>query len=347
LTSCGPEVTRVSVIIPTFNRADLIVDTVESVLEQTWPNVEVVVVDDGSTDDTRMVLGPYLDRVHYLHQANSGRSSARNAGVAASSGEYLVFLDSDDLLLPNGLELQALFLDLNPSIDIVYANGFTLDECGRLGPLEPFVIPTPPLDRLAIYARLIKMNLFALHAGMVRRTVLPPDEVFDESIHALEDRDLWTRLMIAGATLQYQDEKVIVYRRHAGNTRLDLKTEMRSRVAIARKVITCNLDSSLPLHARQAFRLEYLYAVVASRSPGLIGAAVRDILLPNNRPSLYGFVALPLRFITMAWRLRSLLAKRAAPRLLRIVPRLPLRSVNASWGTDRWRRLARAVTNRL
>jgi glycosyltransferase involved in cell wall biosynthesis len=305
----------VSVIIPTYNRANLLPETLDSVLAQTWPRMELIVVDDGSTDSTPNALAPFLDRLRYVYQDNRGRSAARNAGVSLATGKFVVFLDSDDLLLPDGLRLQATYLERHPEVDVVYANGYTLADDGTLGPLEPFVVPTPSLDRLAIYRCLMRRNLFALHAGMVRRRALPNTKPFDESLHALEDRDLWTRMVIAGATIRYNDEKVIVYRRHAGNTRLDAASEIRSRIQIARNVIQGRLDSHLPVRLQQDFRLEFLYAVIASRSPSLIVETLQTILFPQARLSPYGLVALPVRFGTITCRALTIGANRAVPSL--------------------------------
>ena len=105
-----------SVIIPTFNRADLVLNAVISVLEQTFSNYEVVVVDDGSTDETRALLQPYADRIRYFYQENAGVSAARNRGIAESRGEYLAFLDSDDLFAPRMLEEAKRTFECHPEV---------------------------------------------------------------------------------------------------------------------------------------------------------------------------------------------------------------------------------------
>ena len=101
----------ISVIIPTFNRASYIVEAVESVLTQSYAPVELIVVEDGSTDDTRQTLMGLSEKFHYLRQENSGVAAARNAGIAIATGSFLAFLDSDDLWLNDKLQQQmALFL---------------------------------------------------------------------------------------------------------------------------------------------------------------------------------------------------------------------------------------------
>ena len=91
---------QVSVVIPTYNQARFVAATVESALAQTYPNVEIIVVDDGSTDDTQAVLSAYRGTVHCIYQQNKGLAGARNTGFLASRGDYLLFLDSDDLMHP-------------------------------------------------------------------------------------------------------------------------------------------------------------------------------------------------------------------------------------------------------
>src|SRR5262245_27326295 len=102
---------RVSVIIPTFNRADLIGETVESVLSQTFDDFEIIIVDDGSTDSTKEVIRRFDGPINYLYQENRGLSCARNRGFDASSGDYVCFLDSDDVWNPRMLERQVSLLD--------------------------------------------------------------------------------------------------------------------------------------------------------------------------------------------------------------------------------------------
>ena len=129
-----PEKPRVSVIIPTYNRAKFLLDAIESVLNQTYPNVEIIVIDDGSTDNTKEVLKPFDGKIRYLSSNHSGVAHARNLGMRAASGKYIAFLDSDDMYLPYKLSLQVDFIEKHPAIGMVcsdisgrYEDG-TLDE---------------------------------------------------------------------------------------------------------------------------------------------------------------------------------------------------------------------------
>jgi len=124
-------VKSVSVIIPTYNYGRFIGEAVDSALAQTRAPLEVLVVDDGSTDGTAEVLAAYGDRIRVLRQKNSGVAMARNAGIAAARGEYLAFLDSDDAWYPRKLERQMPRFDAEPSLGLVHCGAETIDSGGR------------------------------------------------------------------------------------------------------------------------------------------------------------------------------------------------------------------------
>jgi glycosyltransferase involved in cell wall biosynthesis len=121
---------RISVIIPTYNRADYLPQAIDSVLQQNVDDIEIIVVDDGSTDNTREVVAAYGDRVIYLTTDHGGVGHARNVGVTRASGQYLAFLDSDDLFYPYMLELESRLLDAHPEVAMVYAEMSAFDDDG-------------------------------------------------------------------------------------------------------------------------------------------------------------------------------------------------------------------------
>jgi glycosyltransferase involved in cell wall biosynthesis len=123
-------VPRLSVVIPTYNRAHYIRQAIDSVLRQTMQDVEIIVVDDGSTDNTRAQLASYGDRIRYIRTENKGVAHARDVGSAASRGQYITFLDSDDLLYPYMLELESRLLDRCPDVGLVYAEMSGFDDHG-------------------------------------------------------------------------------------------------------------------------------------------------------------------------------------------------------------------------
>src|SRR5712672_3063531 len=122
---------KVSIIIPAYNQARFLGVAIESALRQTFSDLEVIVIDDGSTDQTRQVAAGFGDRIRYIHQDNTGLPGARNRGIRESSGEYLCFLDSDDFYHPDKLQRQVELLDADPEIGFVYCDIVTTDEAGQ------------------------------------------------------------------------------------------------------------------------------------------------------------------------------------------------------------------------
>lgn len=122
----------VSIIIPTYNYGRYLAKALQSCLEQTYGNLEIIVVDDGSVDDTGEIVRPFGDRVVYLFQENQGVSSARNAGLARASGEFIAFLDADDYLLADSIAVRAHVLMGNPEIGIVFTDTYSCDEKGNV-----------------------------------------------------------------------------------------------------------------------------------------------------------------------------------------------------------------------
>ena len=120
----------VSVIIPTYNRATLLPGAIQSVIDQSIPSMEIIVVNDGSTDDTGEVIEPFLQHICYLESDNGGPAHARNVGMRAAKGQYIAFLDSDDLYLPGKLELQLAFMDAHPEVGLVSTEASAFNTSG-------------------------------------------------------------------------------------------------------------------------------------------------------------------------------------------------------------------------
>ena len=120
--------TDVAVIIPTYNSAKYLPEAVESVLMQTHKRLELIIVDDGSTDDTASVIAKYTDRIRYIHQSNEGSYKARNRGIQTTKSRYVAFLDADDVWMPNKLETQLDFLRANPTLGLVFSDAVFFRE---------------------------------------------------------------------------------------------------------------------------------------------------------------------------------------------------------------------------
>lgn len=197
----------VSVIIPTYNRAQLLTQAIDCLLEQTRVPDEIIVVDDGSTDNTLEVLARYGPPVRVIQQENAGPGIARNRGIEAATGDLLAFLDSDDTLDPESIRKRAEYLENHPDTSIVYTGAYMRSLDGRV--LSWFVKPPLPSGRL--YAELICRHLFPIHAVMLRHTCFTTGARFD-SLPG-EDYGLWAQLS-ADYLIASIDQPLANYRVH-------------------------------------------------------------------------------------------------------------------------------------
>jgi glycosyltransferase involved in cell wall biosynthesis len=191
----------VSAIIPTYNRANTIREAVDSVLGQTYPDIEVVVVDDGSTDDTQARLKPYGDRIRVVTQSNAGPAAARNRGMAASRGELIAFLDSDDIWLPAKIARQVnLMQRVGSSVPCCLCNIVMQWDAGERASFDISLLKPAVDEGVWINADEILATRFVLfNQGIViRRDVVERVGGFDESLRLLEDHELALRLSLEG-----------------------------------------------------------------------------------------------------------------------------------------------------
>ncbi len=181
---------RVSVIIPTYNRAALVQEAVASVLAQTYRNFELLVVDDGSTDGTRETLAPFAGEIKVLSlPGRRGVSAARNAGIAAARGEWLAFLDSDDLWLPEKLARQMAFMAAQPQLLLSQTEESWVRRGLRVNPPR-----THKKEGGCIFLRSLERCLVSPSAVVLHRRLFEAHGGFDASLPAAEDYDLWLRL---------------------------------------------------------------------------------------------------------------------------------------------------------
>lgn len=180
----------VSVIIPTFNRARAVCAAVDSVLAQTFADYELIVVDDGSRDDTPQALTAYGRRIRLIRQDNRGVSAARNAGLAVAEGALIAFLDSDDLWLPHKLKAQTDFFAANPTAMWQQTAEIWIRNGKRVNPKRRH---TKQAGR--IFQASLELCLISPSAVMLRRELLAEFGRFDERLPACEDYDLWLRIL--------------------------------------------------------------------------------------------------------------------------------------------------------
>ena len=189
----------VSVVIPAYNAARFVHQAVQSALEQTYGNREVIVVDDGSTDDTKLGLSKFDGQFRYLYQENSGLSAARNTGIKAAQGALVCFLDADDLWASNKLELQVAFLQEHRDIGLLSGRHEKFRDSGS--PYTPFVAANKLGENAALtfpipaaFLELIRSNFIRVSTVMVRKECFEKVGLFDADLTAVEDRDMWLRI---------------------------------------------------------------------------------------------------------------------------------------------------------
>jgi glycosyltransferase involved in cell wall biosynthesis len=211
----------VSIIIPTYNRDAFIQETVESALAQTWPAKEVIVVDDGSTDRTPEILSAFGERIRLIRQENRGVGTARNRAIQASRGEYFVFLDSDDLLLPNFLEVMVPTLRARPQVDILYCWWCFINEKGELLPEKGaytgqgnLFLQTVVSNRLPIMTVLLPRRCVEAVGGF------HPDPLVSE------DWDFFLKITQRGYIFDYTPTVLVKYRFHGTNVTLNVSRSL-------------------------------------------------------------------------------------------------------------------------
>lgn len=202
---------KVSVIIPAYNVAGFIAETLDSVLAQTFKNYEIIVVNDGSpdTEEFEFALEPYFDEIIYVKQENLGASRARNSAICLSRGEILAFLDGDDFWFPEFLESQVEFLEKN-NFDMVYSDALLFGDPLYAG--KTFS-ETSPSSGTITTERLINCECNVITSGTIlKKEWLPKIDLFDTGLKYMQDFDLWFRLAKHGAKIGYQDRVLAKYR---------------------------------------------------------------------------------------------------------------------------------------
>ncbi len=220
----------VSIIIPVYNQSSYIEEAIDSCLNQTYPEIEIIVVNDGSTDNTKDVLKSYLDKsvIKYIYQENSGLAAARNTGLRNATGEFIQFLDSDDMLEKTKLEKQVKYLRQNDSVFGVYCNTtyfrFTLENV--IDSYRKFEKRTGNF-----LERWISSNFVPVNAMLSRRT----DLFFDEELKVLEDWEYWLRLSLLDKQFGCIDEKLNYVRIHDKNMSKSREKMIRGELIVLDK----------------------------------------------------------------------------------------------------------------
>lgn len=218
-------VAKVSVIIPTYNRAEFLRSAITSVLNQTYQDFEIIVVDDGSTDNTREVVCSFNDkRIKYiLNEVNKGEAGARNAGIMNSNAEYIAFLDDDDEWLPEKLKLQIDLLENSPAkVGVVYTGYLEVDRSSN-----KILLQFIPTERGNIYKDIFLKNCVGIPSTVVlRKACFETLGLFDEKVIYPTDYDMWIRISM-GFYFEYIEKPMVRYYVHENTISSNLGLRIR------------------------------------------------------------------------------------------------------------------------
>ncbi len=235
---------KVSVIIPTYNLAKYLPEAIESVLNQTFKDIEIIVVDDGSLDNEKEIVsryaGMYPDKIRYFRQQNQGVSIARNKGIMEARGEYIAFLDEDDMWEPKKIEKQIRLFNNDSQISLVFTNAFILKN----GCISGSYIRPEDKDKINqnIFYNIIMRDFIPFCSVMVRCSALKPMVLFDPTFPSAQDME-WLLRVIYNKKVGYIDEHLATYRVHDKN--VSRKLDMRHRENIKAMKINLSLHPEI------------------------------------------------------------------------------------------------------
>jgi glycosyltransferase involved in cell wall biosynthesis len=226
---------KISAVITAYNYAGFLPAALDSVLEQTRPADEIVVVDDGSTDDTALVVARYAGRgVRYVYKANGGAGAARNRGIRETSGDLVAFLDGDDRWVADKLSLQLAHLERNPDVGLVTGSEWQVYSSG----VRPYLLRRPAVASADFYPGILVENTVGNPSlTLIRRECFDKAGLFDENMPLGQDWDMWIRLAMA-CRVGVVDAPLILFNRHGGSLTANKVLERyRSNLRIQRRYI--------------------------------------------------------------------------------------------------------------
>ena len=308
----------VSVIMPAYNTEKYIGESIQSVLDQTYTNWELLVVDDGSTDTTAQIVRAFADsdrRIKYFFQQNAGQSKARNTAIQNARGTLLAFLDSDDLWLPEKLQLQLRAM-VATNVDVVYSNGFVIYEPGAPPGQMDFPIVAGTVEGRKMFDLLLLLNFIPVQSVVLRKEVFDKAGPFEESL-LCEDYDLWLKIASSGASFHGLNQKLIKYRRHPTATTHENSKLLQPML----RVVARHIDAGSLDERKKKARVRRLYR-------DLIAALIEEGKLPEAREMLLEFAAWDKSGVVTS--LQKLLLK-VSPRSFNVISRECLYRAEWHW----------------
>jgi len=315
----------VSVIIPAYRASADIGVALDSVFAQTFPHLETIIVNDGSPDTAELeaALEPYRSRIHYIVQPNQGAGAARNAGIRASRGRFLAFLDADDRWMPDFLERQLAYLETHAACDLVYADALLSGESSLAG--RRFMDTAPSEGDVTLLSLVQQRCNIVLSTVVARRAVVVEAGLFDETLRRGQDFELWLRLAWSGAKLAYQRVVLAERRVRADGLSGDTISEIERALNVLDRF---GRSRMVDREVRTALRIRMMALVDQLE----IEQGKRRILEGNFAAAQYHLSAarerpFKLRMVLLALKVAPRAVRAAYVRLRPAVSRLPLATV--------------------
>jgi glycosyltransferase involved in cell wall biosynthesis len=228
----------VSILMPAYKVDKYIGEALDSVFKQTYTDYEVIVVNDGSPDRLEQVLEPYMNRIIYIRQENSGQSAARNRAIEIARGRYLALLDPDDIWKPDYLSVQMAMMENDPSIGVLYSDALLFGNPHYEGKTY---MQTCPSEGEVTLKKLITEECNVMISALIRREVAIEVGLFDESLRSSEDFDLWVRIAKQGHRIAFHRAPLVYYRRRPESLSADDTAMCKSIIRVLEKLAVMDL----------------------------------------------------------------------------------------------------------
>ena len=263
----------VSIIVPTYNRASFLSECIDSVLAQSYPNWELIIVDDGSTDQSKSIIESYLtdERIRYHYQENQGQSVARSVAIDQACGEYIAFLDSDNMWLPNRLAMGLKAFDQDSSIGVSYGDIITINEQGDELSKENM---TRHSGR--IVDRLLMDNFVSMNTTLTKKTAIDQVGGMNRNIKRADDYDLWLRLS-GQFKFKYIPEFMAYYRVMENQISSNKDGRFQSNEKIIKDFLENHTSSVSTLEARKGLGAFYARKAAYEASMSRFSRSLYDI----------------------------------------------------------------------
>jgi glycosyltransferase involved in cell wall biosynthesis len=242
----------VSILMPAYKVDKYIGEALDSVFKQSFTDYEVIVVNDGSPDQLEQVLEPYMDRIIYLKQENSGQSAARNRAIEIARGRYLALLDPDDIWKPDYLSVQMSIIESDPTISVLYCDAVLFGDPFYEGQTY---MQTCPSEGEVTLKKLITEECNVMISALIRREVVLEVGLFDEALRSSEDFDLWVRIAKQGHRIAFHRAPLIYYRRRPESLSADDTTMCKSILKVFDKLRRMDLtpEEATAVQQRRAY----------------------------------------------------------------------------------------------